>query len=121
LCLVRFHKLQSNSWFSESRLKEESKELFNHSLKLSKYPGPVLILHTADDTLVKVDHAITNYKACGGQITTEEEEKLRATGGILKHNNKKLVIFEKGGHNYIYPANSLPYREAVTEFFKHHN
>jgi len=116
LCLQRYHKLQYIPSFSEPRIKDEAKELFNHPLKLSKYQGPVLIVHTADDTLAKLEHALANYKSCGGQISQQEEEKLQANGGVLKHNNKKLVVFVNGGHNYIFPANYEAFCSHVTEF-----
>lgn len=67
---------------------------FDHQAKLSKYHGPLLVLHAAGDHLVPQSHA----------------ERLYQWAAVT---NKRLVILPKGNHNTILTANITSY---VSEF-----
>ena len=66
-------------------------------VKLRSYPGPTLVLHTRDDTLVPVSHATRLHEWAAGE-------------------RKKLVVFERGGHNAILADNVAEYTTQLREF-----
>lgn len=68
---------------------------FDHADKLSRFDGPVLILHANDDQLIEINHAHKNAAAC---------------------QRPTLRIFDYGGHNAIYPTNRRDYQAAVRLF-----
>lgn len=61
-------------------------ERLDHQEKLARYPGPLLILHAAGDSLVTVDHAHSHMQ----WAPTE---------------HKELVLFPRGDHNTILTYN----------------
>jgi pimeloyl-ACP methyl ester carboxylesterase len=70
---------------------------FDHQTKLSKYNGPLLVLHAAGDHLVPQSHA----------------ERLCQWGGG-KH--KRLAILPNGNHNTILTANVPAYVAEIERF-----
>lgn len=80
-----------------AQLKLRFEEMLNHREKLGRYRGPLLVMHTQNDTLVPVSNA----------------ERLHAWGGG-KH--KLLNIFEWGHHNSILQVNSHEYGDVLKKF-----
>ncbi len=72
---------------------------FDHRSKLKGYTGPQLVLHAAGDDLLDPSHA----------------ERLYAWGGGA---DKRLVVFPRGDHNTILPANSVEYAAELRAFFR---
>lgn len=68
---------------------------FDQSAKLLQFTSPVLILHTRNDELVSLSHAERNASAC---------------------QQPTLCLFERGGHNAIYPTNRAAYLGAVRDY-----
>jgi len=68
----------------------------NHQLKLSTYPGPVLVMHTQHDGLVDASHGQRLYDWAPGK--------------------KRLKIFPQGNHNDIMYVNAREYFGLVAEF-----
>lgn len=66
----------------------------NHRAKLGAYTGPLLVMHTRDDAVIDVSHGERLARWGGGQA-------------------KRLVLFDHGGHNGIFAANSDPYLAEV--------
>jgi len=81
-------------------LKDAAAVYLNNKDKLNIYRGALLILHTQNDEIVPVD----NGKRLYAWASTASEDK-------------KLVIFETGSHNYIWPLNNKEYCKELTEFF----
>jgi pimeloyl-ACP methyl ester carboxylesterase len=77
-------------------LRSSVKRCLNQQQKISAFTGRVLVLHTRNDDLVAVSHA----------------ERLYAWA----NEPKKLLIFERGDHNTILPANEEEYFAAVESF-----
>ena len=69
----------------------------NHKTKLEKFRNPLLVLHAAQDTLVKPDHAQAHMEYCQSE-------------------DKKLVLFPRGGHNTILGANWKDYLSEIESF-----
>jgi len=67
--------------------------------KWESYKGRVLLLHCEDDTLVPIRNAEENFARAGGD-------------------QKKLVRFEAGEHQYIWPMNWKKYSEEIAAFVK---
>lgn len=82
---------------SRDELDREIGELFDQSAKLTRYGGPTLLLHTRDDQLVSVAHAQRNARAC---------------------RRPTLCLFDRGGHNAIYPWNRAAYQAALEQFLR---
>jgi len=78
-------------------LEHVGNSLFNHKTKLENYKGRLLILHAQDDNIVPVNHAEANFSFA----TTE---------------NKHKVIFQSGGHNYMYLLNVAAYTTELSNF-----
>jgi hypothetical protein len=74
-------------------LKDEVGRYFDQQAKISSYAGRVLIMHTRYDDLVSVSHA----------------ERLHDWA----NEPKELVLFERGDHNTILPANVDAYFAKV--------
>lgn len=72
-------------------------ERLDHQAKLARYPGPMLVLHAAGDSLVTVDHA-----HCHMEWAPTEA--------------KKLVLFPRGDHNTIMTYNWSEMRRHLAEF-----
>lgn len=66
----------------------------DHQAKLGAYKGPTLFLHTEHDELVGVEHARQNHAWSASE-------------------DKRLVVFEAGGHNDILYWNQVEYLRAV--------
>ncbi|MEA3362670.1 MAG: alpha/beta hydrolase [Thermodesulfobacteriota bacterium] len=77
-------------------LEAEIERNLNHQLKLSTYPGSVLVMHTQHDGLVDVSHGQRLYDWAPGK--------------------KKLKIFPQGNHNDIMYVNAREYFGLVAEF-----
>lgn len=77
-------------------MEEEFSRLFDHRDKLGRYEGPCLVLHARRDHLVGFDHAERNAWWAGGDV--------------------RLVGFNRGDHNTIFPANQSAYLEALKQF-----
>jgi pimeloyl-ACP methyl ester carboxylesterase len=75
-------------------LLREAAAHFDHRAKLQSYSGPLLVLHSAHDTLLDRTHA----------------ERLHAWGG---GRDKQLVVFPNGNHNTILTANYTEYLREV--------
>jgi pimeloyl-ACP methyl ester carboxylesterase len=71
---------------------------FNQHEKIAAFKGRVLVMHTRNDDMVSVSHA----------------ERLYAWG----NQPKELIIFERGDHNTILPANQEAYFAAVKGFIQ---
>ena len=74
-------------------LRQEVDRCFNQQAKIATFRGRVLIMHTRNDDLVGVSHA----------------ERLYAWA----NEPKELLVFERGDHNTILPANEAAYFDAV--------
>lgn len=71
---------------------------FNQHEKIASFKGRVLVMHTRNDDLVSVSHAERLY-------TWASEPK-------------ELIVFERGDHNTILPANEAEYFAAVGTFLQ---
>jgi pimeloyl-ACP methyl ester carboxylesterase len=85
--------------FRSGELQREVAEHFDHRAKLQHYPGPQLVLHTANDQLLDQAHA----------------ERLHAWGGGT---DKRLTVFPNGNHNTILRANYMEYVREVAQFLR---
>lgn len=74
-------------------LKNEVDRCFNQQAKITSFTGRVLIMHTRNDDLVSVSHAERLYS--------------------WANEPKELVVFERGDHNTILPANEEAYFAKV--------
>lgn len=74
-------------------LKDEVLRHFNQKRKISLFTGRVLIMHTRNDDLVAVSHAERLYD--------------------WANEPKELVVFQRGDHNSILPANEEEYFAKV--------
>lgn len=66
---------------------------FDQQAKMAAFRGQVLIMHTRQDDLVAVSHAERLY--------------------TWANQPKELIVFERGDHNTILPANEMAYFAAV--------
>ncbi|WP_306535828.1 alpha/beta hydrolase [Geobacter sp.] len=71
---------------------------FNQQAKISSFTGRVLIMHTRNDDLVSVSHAERLYE--------------------WANEPKELVIFQRGDHNTILPANEEEYFAKVRDLVR---
>jgi hypothetical protein len=71
---------------------------FNQQEKIAAFSGRVLVMHARNDDLVSVSHAERIY--------------------AWANEPKKLIVFERGDHNTILPANQDAYFEAVKTFMQ---
>lgn len=74
-------------------LKSEIDRCFNQQAKISSFTGKVLIMHTRNDDMVSATHAERLYD--------------------WANEPKELVLFERGDHNTILPANEEAYFTKV--------
>ena len=79
-------------------METEFSRLFDHRDKLGSYGGPTLVMHAIGDHLVDYSHAERNAEWAGGDT--------------------RLVGFERGNHNTIFPANQTAYLEELRQFFE---
>ena len=79
------------------QLQQTVDEVLDQKKKISTFRGPILIMHTANDGLVAVDHA----------------EKLFEWAAEA---DKKMEIFQRGDHNSIMMVNAEAYFGLVGEF-----
>jgi pimeloyl-ACP methyl ester carboxylesterase len=86
---------------SRAELEAAISQRLDHRGKLGRYPGKMLVLHAAHDTLIVPSHAERNV-AWGG-----------AAAG-----NKELVIFPFGDHNSIFFANRDEYLARLGRFLR---
>ncbi len=70
----------------------------HHEQKLSRYHGPLLVLHAAGDSLVGVEHAHLHMRWC-------------------RSLDKQLVVFEEGDHNDVMACNWNAYLGHLGKFF----
>jgi alpha-beta hydrolase superfamily lysophospholipase len=71
----------------------------DHAAKLSRYKGPLLVMHAADDDLVDATHAQRNWAAAG-----------------CAPEQKTLCMFKRGGHNGLMSENWPAYIQALRQF-----
>jgi pimeloyl-ACP methyl ester carboxylesterase len=81
-----------------AQLKESVGRCLNQQEKIAGFGGRVLLMHTRNDDLVAVSHA----------------ERLYAWA----NQPKELLVFERGDHNTILPANLEAYFAAVGAFVR---
>ncbi|MEL6346982.1 MAG: alpha/beta hydrolase [Myxococcota bacterium] len=77
-------------------MEQAIQQRFDHDQKIRSYPGPTLILHADNDTLVDVSHA----------------HRLAGWAG----DRARCVIFNQGDHNSIFMENQDEYLAAVRDF-----
>lgn len=92
--LLRVHPAELDS--TEQELTAAVTARLGHRQKLSKYPGPVLIMHTEHDGLVDVTHGKRLYEWAAGR--------------------KQLKVFRHGNHNDIMFVNAREYFQLVATF-----
>jgi len=80
-------------------IQDAIEQYFNQQAKLSRFRGPVLVMHTERDRLVPVSHGIRLHEWAGGP-------------------EKKQLIFPDGDHNNIFSVNHRRYVEAVHAFLR---
>ncbi len=73
-------------------------ERLDHEQKLSRYFGPLLVLHAAGDSLVEASHAHQHMAWAPGE-------------------EKTLVLFPRGDHNTILDLNWTEYLGHLSDFF----
>jgi pimeloyl-ACP methyl ester carboxylesterase len=76
-------------------------EYLNTRARLQMYTGPLLVLHTAGDTVVVPEHAHAFH---------------RFAEMVPSRTVNKLVIWETGGHNDIHSKNLEKYLQELTDF-----
>lgn len=81
----------------EKAIRSESQQYFNHRRKLGAYRGPLLLLHTVQDSMVDFSHAERNLKWSASAA-------------------KQLIAFEQGNHNSILTVNWDAYFSAIYQF-----
>ena len=94
--LVRVEPRQLGASLAE--LQSAVEHSFNQRAKIASFRGRVLVMHTRNDDLVAASHA----------------ERLHAWA----NDPKELLIFERGDHNTILPANEEAYFAAVGNFIR---
>ncbi len=77
-------------------IQQEFSELFDHREKLEHYGGPTLVMHANNDHLVDFSHAERNAEWAGEQA--------------------RLVGFDQGNHNSIFPLNRQEYLGELRTF-----
>ncbi len=82
---------------TEAELEAAVRARFDHRAKLGAYRGRLLVMHTRDDELVGFDHAERNLAWAGTS-------------------DKRLVAFERGGHNALLVHNWLRYLDELEAF-----
>lgn len=92
--LLRVHPQEVGSTAAE--LAAVVKESLNHQQKMSRFKGPVLVLHTQHDGLVDVSHGQRLYDWAAGE--------------------KTLKIFSRGNHNDIMFENAPEYFSLLADF-----
>lgn len=75
----------------------EGKKYFKHEEKLSNYKGKMLLLHTKDDSIIPVASGLNLFD-------------------WAKIASKEKVIFEIGGHAYIWQYNEKEYKKELCNF-----
>jgi len=88
---------RSSEPVDEAVVLKECDQLFNHKQKLSKFKGKALFIHCKDDNLVPVIHAQENWACCASS-------------------DKRLLLFDVGGHNHMRTMNEKSYDEALQQF-----
>jgi len=95
--LLRVHPMELG--VSRADIKNAVADRLDQTQKIAGYAGPLLIMHTARDGLVDVEHAESLYEAAGSR-------------------NKKIHIFQNGDHNSIMMVNSEEYFGLVGDFLQ---
>eukprot|EP00753_Platysulcus_tardus_P016630 PLAT5918.1.p1 GENE.PLAT5918.1~~PLAT5918.1.p1 ORF type:complete len:421 (+),score=176.53 PLAT5918.1:32-1264(+) len=120
---------------------DELQARFNHKDKLQRYKGRLLVLHTLDDALLPVHGASQLFgwaTGCDEEALPETEwGRYIASGERLYDpknapplgetvtwthtrgegsSKKRLVLFEVGGHQYIFDMNWKIYRDELLAF-----
>jgi pimeloyl-ACP methyl ester carboxylesterase len=86
---------------SRAGLAAAVQQRLDHRAKLARYPGPMLVLHATDDTLIGVSHAERNVE----------------WGGASRA-DKELAILPRGDHNSIFFANRDDYLARLGGFLE---
>jgi len=92
--LLRITPKQINSTISE--LTAEDKKYFDNEMKIKKFQGRTLILHTTHDSLVPSTNAVELYK--------------------WANEPKSMHLFNRGDHNNIFHTNYSEYISLVDNF-----
>jgi len=85
---------------NEEVIFKESRKLFKHQKKLNNFSGFSLLLHCNDDDIIPATMANKLFE----WLATPFEKK-------------KICLFEKGGHNYIFPMNADQIEQELSQFF----
>jgi pimeloyl-ACP methyl ester carboxylesterase len=111
------------SSFEETSL---ASQLEFFKVTLQSYSGQALFLHCADDEVF--DYRREAMQAFAWSVGAETDAPTqfhevnyggcpsRPLGELYVCNNKKLVLFENGGHNFIFPMNWKEYSHALFDF-----
>jgi len=81
---------------SEHDLAVAARHRLDHRAKLQRYPGPVLVMHAADDSLVPVDNAARLADWAAGP--------------------SRLTVFDTGDHDGVMAMNWVAYWQEVAAF-----
>ncbi len=82
---------------TEEQLREAADKYLDHRTKLAAYTGPLLVMHAKDDEIIPIEHAVLNHAWGGGD-------------------RKKLVLFDRGGHNAILHTNWQGILDELRDF-----
>jgi pimeloyl-ACP methyl ester carboxylesterase len=96
----------------ETRLK-------SHQSNVQAFQGTLLQLHCSDDQVFPGEHALTLFRVAAGQgeaKTTRLTWGSDSTADLYQHARATLVLFDAGGHNYIWALNWYLYSQEVLEF-----
>jgi len=83
---------------SEDELKQEVLKYFNIEKKLNNYNGATLVMHTKEDRIINVKHAMQNFE--------------------WANEPKELKLFDEGNHSDIQFCNKREYFDTMFEFIK---
>jgi len=103
-----------------SRLVDEVRTHLDHKQKLSSYIHPLLVLHCKDDALFSPSQATDNFNAAGEKHWVSQQATPTITNTsvqtVTQLGNKSVVLFTKGGHNYMTTVNFEEYSEHIRSF-----
>jgi len=90
-----------------------------HGSNLGNFRGNLLLLHCNDDQVFPGDHALSLFQIGDGEESKEAAKTKRLTRDkdsnaiVYEGFRTKLVLFDAGGHNYIWALNWYLYSQAV--------
>jgi pimeloyl-ACP methyl ester carboxylesterase len=92
--LLRVHPAEIG--VTRDELERAARDRLDHRAKLQRYPGPLLVMHAADDSLIPADNAVRLAEWAAGPT--------------------RLRVFDRGDHNAIMAVNWASYWHEVGEF-----